>query len=417
MQTAMHYFELLANVEAKQIPRYRMKKSPQFKSKFIQSLKGKRKMIKKVIGLHSKWLTKQMIAVLVLSAGALAGFAPSAFAIEPCDSAQLIPVNTVSGVKNLTPGARQFYRVNAPSSGLLTLFALGATDTTGQLYDKDCLPINGAIDYYDGPDANFLISWPVVQAPYFLEVFGNSSSTQGAYRIQTEGDFASDDHGVMCNSATVARSLTEPGALTPYGDRDFFQINVKGGTGTVTIFTEGATDTTGRLYDKNCLYINGSIDYYNGPDNNFQITQTLSPGIYYVEVSGNNSDTKGGYNLRLSGDVVFPAGTCAGKTATISGTTGNDVIRGTAGNDVIQAFEGNDVIYGLAGNDTLCGGLGDDVIQGSDGADNLIGETGNDVLQGGNQNDTLNGGPGSDICDGGDFADTATACEVTNLVP
>ncbi len=373
-------------------------------------------MITKVIGLHYKRLTKRAIAALLLSAGALASFAPSAFAIEPCDSAQLIPINTASGVKNLTPGARQFYRVNAPSAGLLTLYALGATDTTGQLYDKDCLPINGAVDFSSGPDNNFLISQTVAQAPYFLEVYGNSSTTQGAYRVQTEGDFSSDDHGVLCNSATVARSLTEPGALTPYGDRDFFQIKVNG-SGNVTIFAEGPTDTTGLLYDKNCLFINGAIDFSSGPDNNFQLIKTLSPGIYYAEVRGNSVTTKGNYNLRLSGDVEFPTGTCAGQPATISGTTGNDVIRGTSGNDIIQAFEGNDVVYGLDGNDIVCGGLGDDVLQGDAGVDRVLGDSGNDILRGGVHADALNGGIGSDICDGGDQVDTAVACEVKNLVP
>ena len=58
---------------------------------------------------------------------------------------------------------------------------------------------------------------------------------------------------------------------------------------------------------------------------------------------------------------------CAGLTATIVGTEGNDVIRGTEGNDVIVGLGGNDVITGLGGADTICGGDGNDSIDGGAG--------------------------------------------------
>lgn len=374
-------------------------------------------MINKGIDVSNRLLIRQTFALMTVFTVALTAYAPTSIAVGLCDNAELVQINAVTGAKNLIPGARHFYRVNTPSNGLLTLFTLGATDTTGQLYDKDCLPINGALDFSSGLDSNFLISQSVSTAPYFLEIRGNLNSTQGAYKLQVDGDFAGDDHGVMCNSATVLRSFSEPGVLKPYGDRDFFQVKVQGGTGQLTVFTEGPTDTTGQLYDQNCLLINDAIDFSSGPDNNFQISETLSPGIYYIEVRGNSSTAFGSYNLRLSGNVVFPIGTCAGRQATISGSNGNDVIRGTAGNDVIQAFNGNDVVYGLTGNDIICGGAGDDVLQGLEGTDRLFGEAGDDILKGGINNDALNGGLGSDVCDGGTQIDTSALCEVLNLIP
>jgi RTX calcium-binding nonapeptide repeat (4 copies) len=82
-----------------------------------------------------------------------------------------------------------------------------------------------------------------------------------------------------------------------------------------------------------------------------------------------------------------PAGRCAGKAATKTGTNRADVIVGTARRDVIAALGGNDVVRGLGGNDLLCGGGGKDKLLGGAGNDNLRGEAGRDLL---------NGGPGKD---------------------
>jgi Ca2+-binding RTX toxin-like protein len=144
--------------------------------------------------------------------------------------------------------------------------------------------------------------------------------------------------------------------------------------------------------------------------------------------------------------------TCAGLSATIIGTDGDNIMSGTAGPDVIVGLGGNDVIYGLGNNDVICGGSGDDRISGGTGNDRLYGQTGNNVLQGdsgndilvggasndivngatgndillgdagndtlngGSENDTLIGGLGLDVCDGNIGVDLAATCElVTNL--
>jgi uncharacterized delta-60 repeat protein len=91
-----------------------------------------------------------------------------------------------------------------------------------------------------------------------------------------------------------------------------------------------------------------------------------------------------------------PAGTCAGKVATISGTEGPDQLAGTAGADVIAGAGGNDTISGLGGNDLICGGAGNDSLKGGAGKDVLRGEAGKDVLKGGGSRDTCAGGGGRD---------------------
>lgn len=94
--------------------------------------------------------------------------------------------------------------------------------------------------------------------------------------------------------------------------------------------------------------------------------------------------------------------TCGGKSITIYGTDGDDLIYGTDGDDVIWGGAGNDEIHGGGGNDTICGGPGDDRIFGGPGNDVLIGDEGNDLLVGGPGDDTLKGGPGNDVLRGGD---------------
>ncbi len=93
---------------------------------------------------------------------------------------------------------------------------------------------------------------------------------------------------------------------------------------------------------------------------------------------------------------------CAGKVATITGTSGKETLHGTPGDDVIA---------GLGGGDWILGGAGDDIICGGDGADRLRGEEGDDVLLAGKamwvdnragsgyRPDWLDGGPGDDTLD------------------
>ena len=84
--------------------------------------------------------------------------------------------------------------------------------------------------------------------------------------------------------------------------------------------------------------------------------------------------------------------TCFGKSPTISGTTGDDVINGTSHADVIIGKDGADIIHGNSGADLICG---------SDGVDTLYGDAGNDKLSGDNHQDVLDGGSGADVLDGG----------------
>jgi uncharacterized delta-60 repeat protein len=114
--------------------------------------------------------------------------------------------------------------------------------------------------------------------------------------------------------------------------------------------------------------------------------------------AGGAPNTVGGGNGSGGSSKVFK---CAGKKATIVGTSGRDRLKGTRKADVIVGLGGNDKIDGLAGNDIICGGAGNDTISGGAGNDRIAGEAGKDKVSGGAGNDKLTGGAGNDILSGG----------------
>ena len=110
--------------------------------------------------------------------------------------------------------------------------------------------------------------------------------------------------------------------------------------------------------------------------------------------------------------------------ATISGTSGGDVIQGTSGTDVITSGGGkdvvngqgdNDVISGGANRDRLVGGEGNDVLDGGGSNDILTGGEGDDILFGGQGDDRMVGGSGSDTMIGGDDDDIMYLATTNNL--
>jgi uncharacterized repeat protein (TIGR01451 family) len=96
-----------------------------------------------------------------------------------------------------------------------------------------------------------------------------------------------------------------------------------------------------------------------------------------------------------------PKGTCRGKSATLSGTSGPDRLHGGPGPDVIVSGRGEDVVRGGKGNDLICGKRGDDLIFGGAGRDVLAGGMGSDRMYGGADSDRLFGGLGFDALFGG----------------
>ena len=126
------------------------------------------------------------------------------------------------------------------------------------------------------------------------------------------------------------------------------------------------------------------------------------------------------------GGVGAALPTCGGRTATIFGTSGKDLLAGTSGKDVIAGLDGSDTIRAGRGKDVVCGRSGRDRIRGGgasdrlaggSGKDRLSGNRGKDRLRGGAGRDRLRGGAGRDRCNGGAGSDRGRSCERSTRIP
>lgn len=108
------------------------------------------------------------------------------------------------------------------------------------------------------------------------------------------GATTGDDHSGSISDATlVPLGSATAGTLTA-GDVDIFTFEVLE-AGTVTLQTEGSTDTYGTL-----LRADGSTvfsDDDRGEGSNFRIVKTVAPGTYFIEVKGFNDRATGPYTL------------------------------------------------------------------------------------------------------------------------
>ena len=115
-----------------------------------------------------------------------------------------------------------------------------------------------------------------------------------------------DDVGDALEDATVLSSEGDvfSGMLETEGDIDVFTFQVNVET-LVTIFTSGPFDTVGTLGNSDGTTIEYDDD--SGEFFNFAIQRALTPGIYYIAVSG-WSGSAGSYtlNLLMGEDIVVP---------------------------------------------------------------------------------------------------------------
>jgi Ca2+-binding RTX toxin-like protein len=107
------------------------------------------------------------------------------------------------------------------------------------------------------------------------------------------------------------------------------------------------------------------------------------------------------------GVTINLASTAAATGGEAQGDTFNLIenVVGSHFNDTVTGSTGDNVLKGNRGNDTLSGGLGADVLLGDDGNDTLTGNVHDDSMEGGLGNDVLSGGGDRDVLSGGDGND------------
>ena len=175
-----------------------------------------------------------------------------------------------------------WFRLDVPApGGVLTVYTEGGLGTWGALYDAGGRFVTNSTD--GGEGSNFRIERAVTGGTYYVRVTAGST---GSYTIRngfvpTEGN---NDHG---DTRSAAAALGLNGALSgeiyPASDKDWFRLDVPAPGGVLTVYTEGALDTYGELYDAGGKRLADNVD--SGAGNNFRIERAVAGGTYYVRVS------------------------------------------------------------------------------------------------------------------------------------
>lgn len=107
-----------------------------------------------------------------------------------CDDAPLVEIGTEITRELAVPDERDFFRIETPSFGRLTVSTRGDTDTTGRLIDiSGGTPVTIVERLSGGAGRNFLISEELSAGLYCVEVRGGGQDNTGSYIFRVEGDF------------------------------------------------------------------------------------------------------------------------------------------------------------------------------------------------------------------------------------
>ena len=189
-----------------------------------------------------------------------------------------------------------YFEVVVHRRGTIEVYTSGSLDTTGQLTSEEL-----GVDISDddsGDSFNFSISADVEPGTYYIKVDGYSDST-GNYTLHVEFE-ENDDHGDTRHTATTVSSSARAWQFSTVGhleipsDIDVFEITLLT-IATITIYTEGDTDTSGLLTDFTGfdLYENEDTDEDNS---NFTLSGFVEAGTYFLFVEGSVSE-KSEYKL------------------------------------------------------------------------------------------------------------------------
>jgi len=112
---------------------------------------------------------------------------PRSIAITPsgCRTATILGINSSRQDTISSAGETDYFRIDLSSSGTLTAFTTGATDTVGNLRDSNCSTLTSEDD--GGLDTNFRLSRQLNGGTYYVSVrHSDPEETFGSYRIHVE---------------------------------------------------------------------------------------------------------------------------------------------------------------------------------------------------------------------------------------
>lgn len=255
---------------------------------------------------------------------------------DTCSEAAVIGSNSITAGEIETPGDWDYFKLTFESGGVLTVFSTGNMDTYGYLLDSECNILLEDDD--NGQNANFSIQTSLNAGTYHVAVRHYSADRVGGYLLNTA--FAPDDHGNDCESATsISCNSAASGNIYPAGDLDCFEIQMTG-SGILTVYTEGSTNTYGYLLAGDCSEI-AHHDNISGSNKNFRIEETVTPGTYYVLVRHYNTSRTGTYTLQVTCSAFYSITAAAGQGGTVTPTGTLTVSEGDSQTFAIEPNFGN----------------------------------------------------------------------------
>ena len=181
-----------------------------------------------------------------------------------------------------------YFKVQVPKAGVLTIYTTGNLNTRGTLQDGLATDDNG------GSGENFRIERTVGAATYYVKVEGVGSNT-GAYTIHTS--FADDHSDTRPGATSLSLGSSLVGWIGSGDDVDYFEVEVRE-AGVLTVYSTGSLNTRGMLRNSSGALLESDDD--GGNSRNFFIERTVGAGTYYVSVKGRSSSDTGNYTIHAS---------------------------------------------------------------------------------------------------------------------
>ena len=230
------------------------------------------------------------------------------------DATSLALGSSVSGVAEATVD-EDFFRVEVPQAGWLTVYTTGDADTYGELLSADGALLERSDDARFADD-NFRMEHSVGPGTYYVKVKVHTTVVLegGRFPIRIHSSHASytvfanvfaggapDDHGDSRADATsLALGGSVSGAIEEGDDVDFFKVELTA-RGDLKVYTTGILSTEGEL-----ISADGTLVWSDRPVNrNFNIDRSVGQGTYYVKVESRGA-ALGSYAVHARFDESYP---------------------------------------------------------------------------------------------------------------
>ena len=189
-----------------------------------------------------------------------------------------------------------YFRLTLSTSTDVWIYAVGPTDTVGELLDSSntLLAYNDDSVFSEGL-TSFFMAKNLTAGIYYIKVSGFAERT-GSYRVHAES--AGDPGNTVATAEELKLGTPEIGLIDPVtgtapnrtADEDLFKLDLRNPE-EVLIYTTGGVDTIGTL-----LQSDGTTpletDDDGGTGLNFSIERQLEAGTYYIRVEGYQGGTE-----------------------------------------------------------------------------------------------------------------------------